>query len=159
MLGNVWEWTRTEYQETYYDLFDGRDDIDSNNHNSMVLRGGSFLQEETNIHSSCRINSKLFPYKKDIDIGFRVIAVKMKNYHLIHSKEFLVKLNMKMNDHLNMEEIRTICFHMDIDHEQLKGSVKSEIVRELISHCQRHEKVDELLEKCSSINPNIDWYS
>lgn len=62
MAGNVWEWTKTDY-----DTENEKDDFELNEY--PVLRGGSWLNTSTNCRCAARHNSK--PDYRDTDIGFR----------------------------------------------------------------------------------------
>ncbi len=64
MSGNVWEWTRTNYEI-------GKDDLASNERRS--LRGGSFYQDSVN--ARCAVRFRVSPVDRDRDGGFRVIVV------------------------------------------------------------------------------------
>jgi formylglycine-generating enzyme required for sulfatase activity len=64
MSGNVWEWTRTNYET-------GKDDLVSNG--SRVLRGGSFNNESD--YARCAIRYGNHPYYWGRIYGFRVVVV------------------------------------------------------------------------------------
>ena len=45
-------------------------------------------------------------------------------------------------------ELRDLCFDLDIDYESLPAIGKSAKARELVAHCQRHKRYQELEELC-----------
>ncbi len=73
MSGNVWEWCRTKWQESYQDY--GGDDLmgpanDLEGDALRVLRGGAFGNSQWNVRCACRI--WFFPFDWNWDFGFRL---------------------------------------------------------------------------------------
>lgn len=64
MSGNVWEWTRTNYQT-------GKDDLKSTN--TRALRGGSFIDEAKNVR--CAFHNGYLPNFGYWYVGFRIVVV------------------------------------------------------------------------------------
>jgi formylglycine-generating enzyme required for sulfatase activity len=56
MVGNVWEWTGTQYRESKYNPDDGRDELGAGDDIPRVLRGGSWNVNRGNARCCCRIN-------------------------------------------------------------------------------------------------------
>ncbi len=54
-------------------------------------------------------------------------------------------LRDQVNKHFNISEIRTLCFDLGIEFEDLGEKKKEGIVRELILHQKRNGKIDELI--------------
>jgi formylglycine-generating enzyme required for sulfatase activity len=67
MSGNVWEWTRTEFQESYEDY---QPDLEVNRR--AVVRGGAFLDSEGGVRCAYRL--KYYPRYRYHLIGFRVVC-------------------------------------------------------------------------------------
>lgn len=65
------------------------------------------------------------------------------------------ELREEITAHFNSEELRTLCFDMNIDYENLGGEGKAGKVRELIAYCERHGRIDELVEICRQLRPQI----
>ncbi len=72
MSGNVWEWTRSPYQEYPFDETNDRDDLASDA--LWVMRGGSYSDEANNIRASVR--GAADPGARRPFIGFRVVITK-----------------------------------------------------------------------------------
>jgi formylglycine-generating enzyme required for sulfatase activity len=64
MSGNVWEWTRTNYET-------GEDDLETAD--SRVLRGGSFYDESH--YARCAYRNRYYPGDGKKQYGFRVVVV------------------------------------------------------------------------------------
>jgi formylglycine-generating enzyme required for sulfatase activity len=74
MSGNVWEWTRTLWDDRFgypYKLNDGREDLQQKNRR-RVVRGGSFLYHHGN--ARCASRGRDFPFYLDRNRGFRVVV-------------------------------------------------------------------------------------
>lgn len=70
-----------------------------------------------------------------------------------HLKQLLKKLDAHFSD----EEIRTLCFELNVDYDNLPGRAKKYKVRELLELLKRQMRVPELVKACSTIRPNIIW--
>lgn len=63
----------------------------------------------------------------------------------------LLDANFKQN------ELIDLCFELGIDFENLSGETKKDKARELLQHCQRSGRVEELQTEVSKQRPRIDW--
>lgn len=54
-------------------------------------------------------------------------------------------------------ELRTLCFDLGIDYENLPGIGKEDKARELIAYAVRHGRLSELEEECRRLRPNANW--
>jgi formylglycine-generating enzyme required for sulfatase activity len=70
MVGNVAEWTRTNYQSYPYRTDDGRDEVTSTGR--KVVRGGSWRDRPKRCTSSFRLSYP--PYQRVYNVGFRVVS-------------------------------------------------------------------------------------
>ncbi len=62
-----------------------------------------------------------------------------------------------INKHFNEGELRTLCFDLDIEYENLGGRGKSNNVRELILFVLRKERYDDLYVQLKHYHPNVNW--
>lgn len=53
----------------------------------------------------------------------------------------------------DLSELEELCFEMSIDDENLKGQEKPAKARALISYCERHSRLDELVTACRKLRP------
>jgi serine/threonine protein kinase len=61
--------------------------------------------------------------------------------------ELIVDLHRKLNNDLNIEGLKTLCFALQVDFENLSGDGKEGKIRELILHLQRQGRIDALLKR------------
>ena len=71
VIGNVWEWTRTNYESNPYVDDDGRNDGDVTK--KKVVRGGSHSDRLKVIGSAVRVPYE--SYQKVHNVGFRPVIV------------------------------------------------------------------------------------
>jgi len=69
----------------------------------------------------------------------------------------LDELRQKISDHFNEEELRTLCFDMQVDYEALPGWSKDDKVRELVSYFERHGRILELARVIQQQRPGVSW--
>ena len=67
MVGNVWEWTRSQWQNYPYDPTDGRENVSGFDH--ILVRGGAFSYFEGFARCACRF---LTPVNGGRYFGIRV---------------------------------------------------------------------------------------
>ncbi|GJL62689.1 MAG: hypothetical protein NPIRA04_13430 [Nitrospirales bacterium] len=76
MSGNVWEWTRSLYEEDSYPAkpneWTRRENLMADQAKDRVLRGGSWFDSDYDVR--CASRSRLGPVYWDLFIGFRVVA-------------------------------------------------------------------------------------
>jgi hypothetical protein len=54
-------------------------------------------------------------------------------------------------------ELRTLCFHLGVDYDDLPASGKAGKARELIALFERHDRISELLKAGRELRPDIPW--
>ena len=69
------------------------------------------------------------------------------------------QLRQMIVDHFNKGELRSLCFDLGIDYEDLAGSGKVDKARELIEYCERHGRAAELISACRRLRPHLTWPS
>ena len=70
MIGNVWEWTKSKFEEYPYNANDGREDVKGDA--ARVLRGGAFYYDRR--VARCAFRYDLRPDRRSDFIGFRVVV-------------------------------------------------------------------------------------
>jgi formylglycine-generating enzyme required for sulfatase activity len=65
-------------------------------------------------------------------------------------------LRQKLAEHFNKEELRTLCFDLGIEHENLPDT-KDGMARELVAYCERQGRIPELAATCQRLRPRVEW--
>jgi hypothetical protein len=66
-------------------------------------------------------------------------------------------LRQLINTHFDMEELRTLCFDLNVDFDSLRGEGKEAKVRELVAYSKRSGRTDELMVALNQRYPNAPW--
>ena len=72
-------------------------------------------------------------------------------------REYLVRLHEMLATSLDAGELRTLCFDLGVDYDDLPGEGKTNKARELIAYLERRDRLSELVSICKQQRPNIDW--
>lgn len=70
------------------------------------------------------------------------------------------QLRKQMLALFSIEDLKDICFDLDIEYEKFEANGKGGMIRELIIFCLRTGQIDTLIEKCKKLRPAIfklDW--
>jgi len=62
-------------------------------------------------------------------------------------------LRQRLDERFDLEEIKDLCFDLDIDFDNLRGEGKKE--RELVAYCQRHDRLEELATRIAALRPGV----
>ena len=57
----------------------------------------------------------------------------------------------------DLEELRTLCFDLDVDFDSLRGEGKEGQARELVALCDRTDRLPDLIAACAKRRPRVDW--
>ena len=68
-----------------------------------------------------------------------------------------IRLKELMVRYFNKEELEDLCFDLGIDKDNLPNATKPELAKEIILYCERHDKLERLLEICRKQRPHADW--
>ncbi|MEM7335075.1 MAG: SUMF1/EgtB/PvdO family nonheme iron enzyme [Chloroflexota bacterium] len=69
----------------------------------------------------------------------------------------LQEFAQKISHHFNLNELKTICFNLNIPYEELAGDTLSIKVQELILFCKRANLLNLLLYQCRQLRPKQSW--
>lgn len=72
-------------------------------------------------------------------------------------KAHLVKLRRILAELFDEGELRTLCFDLDVDYEDLAGQRKGEKARELVRHLHNRARIVELVAVGKKLRPNAIW--
>ena len=70
---------------------------------------------------------------------------------------YLAQLRQKLMRYFSAEELRTLCFDMDIDYSDLSGEGKAAKARELVAYLDRRDRIRELTIICAKSRPSVAW--
>jgi uncharacterized RDD family membrane protein YckC len=74
------------------------------------------------------------------------------------SSEYFPSLHRLLTIHFNYEELKGLCFYMQLDYESIPGNVGKDVfARELILLCHRVGRLEELVDVCSRLREHIEW--
>ena len=69
----------------------------------------------------------------------------------------LVPLLESLVRYFDLDELRTLCFDLGLDYDELRGEVKSAKARELITVMLRQNRLAELASRLQVQRPDVDW--
>ena len=69
----------------------------------------------------------------------------------------LAELRQVLSDYFDEEEIRTLCFDLNIDYDDLPATGKANKIRELIKYLERRNRIQDLESAVRRQRPNIPW--
>ena len=73
------------------------------------------------------------------------------------SRQEMARLQQIIAEYFDEEAIRTLCFQMGGDYDDLPGIGRSAKVRELVAYLRRREQISELVDIVRRARPNISW--
>ena len=68
-----------------------------------------------------------------------------------------MKLYKQLDAYFGEEDIKSLCFELEIDYDNLPALGKSNKIRELIILVARNNSVDQLIGVCQTSRPKINW--
>ena len=69
-------------------------------------------------------------------------------------REHLIKLHRILADRFSKGELRTLCFTLGVDYDDLPGEGKSDKARELIVYLEHRGRIPELVETGEQLRPD-----
>jgi len=69
----------------------------------------------------------------------------------------LAELRQVLSDYFSEEEIRTLCFDLSVDYDDLPATGKANKVRELVIYLDRRNRIQDLESAVRRQRPNIPW--
>ncbi|MCB8979737.1 MAG: hypothetical protein H6657_20190 [Ardenticatenaceae bacterium] len=66
-------------------------------------------------------------------------------------------LRDKMNNHLSSNDLRSLCFDLNVDYENLSGDTKKQRIESLIKLSERSDLFNSLIQHCKKKFPKLDW--
>ena len=72
-------------------------------------------------------------------------------------REHLIQLHQILTERFAHGELRTLCFDLGVDYDDLPGGGKADKARELIVYLERRDRIRELLEAGKRLRPDVSW--
>jgi len=72
-------------------------------------------------------------------------------------REHLAKLRQILATRFDEEELRTLCFDLGINYDDLPGQGNANKARELIAYLDRHDRISELVSIGKQLRPDVAW--
>jgi hypothetical protein len=89
--------------------------------------------------------------------AYRQPYVEPKLHQVIADEVDRGALRRNLTQHFSNDELNSLCFDLDIDYDNIEGDNKEAKVRELITYCNRSGRLLELLARCRTLRPSVDW--
>ena len=71
--------------------------------------------------------------------------------------EYRAKLLEKIDNHFDKDELRTLCYYLDIDFDNISGDNKKSNARELVLLMARKGRLSDLVKTCKTMRPREKW--
>jgi formylglycine-generating enzyme required for sulfatase activity len=151
MAGNVWEWTASWYNP-YPDS-----PHESLNYGQIfrIVRGGSWRNSRRGARIACRGRCK--PNARRACLGFRIASDAVDAVLEGETPEQLdrAKLRELITACFDEEELRTLCFDLEVDYDDLRGEGRAGKARELVVYFERRGRISELVAYCRRVRPKF----
>jgi len=72
-------------------------------------------------------------------------------------REKLNKLIEQINSYFNLQELESLCRDLNVDIENLGGSIKIEKIVQLVESYDRQRKISDLVEALRNHKPKVNW--
>jgi hypothetical protein len=69
-----------------------------------------------------------------------------------------VAIRQRLSRHFSQDELKTLCFDLDVDYDNLAGTTKDEKARELVVRLDREGNLFALLKRGAELRPHVVWY-
>ncbi len=66
-------------------------------------------------------------------------------------------LHSQMKEVFNLDEIRQLCFHLEVNYEELSGDTLSAKTQSLLEYLDRRKRIDHLISELKRERPQVDW--
>jgi hypothetical protein len=69
----------------------------------------------------------------------------------------LAVLRDKLTSYFNKSELKALCFDLGVAHDDLPGETRTELAQALVEHCHERGRLPELIGRCQTERPRVDW--
>jgi hypothetical protein len=75
----------------------------------------------------------------------------------INDRKCFIELHRILSERFDRKELRTLCFYLGVNYDDLGGEALGEKALELVAYYERREQVSKLIETGKGIRPDITW--
>jgi len=72
-------------------------------------------------------------------------------------REYLSRLRQTLTARFDSGELRTLCFDLGVDYDDLPGAGKASKAREMVSYFARRDRIPDLVSVGEQMRPDIPW--
>ena len=73
------------------------------------------------------------------------------------SAQYLSELHKQIDTYFSFNEVKTLCFDLGVDYENIPGNIRSAFIRNLIVSLAKQNRLQELVNKVRDERPFVDW--
>ncbi len=73
------------------------------------------------------------------------------------SAKYLSTLHKQIDDYFSFDEVRTLCFDLGVDYENIPGNIRSAFIRNLIISLAKQKRLQELVDAVRQERSFVDW--
>ncbi len=73
------------------------------------------------------------------------------------SAKYLSTLHKQIDQYFSFSEVRTLCFDLGVDYENIPGDHRSAFIRNLIVSLAKQSRLQELVDQVKAERPFVDW--
>jgi len=73
------------------------------------------------------------------------------------TRERTVEIKRLLSELFTMEDMKSLAFDMNINHESIVGLSPDEWSRELVLYCEKRGLLNPLIQRCQELRPNAPW--
>jgi hypothetical protein len=142
MLGNVWEWTESDYKPYATNQFE------TTTTGKRVVRGGCWDYERKYAHVACR--GRYNPGERKAYLGFRLAA---NPVYLLDD----AKLQTIFKGRFDMSELRQLALTLGVNDQVIPQRELIEMSTEFTKYIKRRNLIGKLAEAAPQQRPDIQW--
>jgi len=73
------------------------------------------------------------------------------------SAKYLSTLHKQIDQYFSFSEVRTLCFELGVDYENIPGDIRSAFIRNLIVSLAKKNRLQELIDQVRQERPHVNW--